>query len=173
MQRYNYFVKKSRFYGFTIQNRLLEVVALIGEFQGEERRFFVDEFEEDLVAFPHGQFEEAFFLDPFEVALIADDLVACPFGAYEEVHMFAFPDIGDEGDDAAVAPLGDGIARLLAHLTQHAFLGALPFLKLAAHAKPFVVVEVVFLFGTVQHEILGAAFQVAEGGRFHDLRDGR
>ena len=170
MQKYNFSQILSRFYDFSIQDGFLEVIALIGEFQGEEWHFFVDEFEEDLVAFPHGQFEKAFLLDPFEITLVAHDLVTGPVGANEEVHMFGFPDVGDEGDDAAVAPFRDGIACFFPHLAQHAVLRALPFLELATHTKPFVVVEVVFLFGAVQHEVLVAAFQIAKRCLFHDFK---
>ena len=143
---------------------------MVGEFQGEEGGMFVNEFQEDLVAFPKGKFKELFLVDPFEVAFVAFDFVAGPFGADEEMHVFCFPDIGDEGDDAAVAPLGDGIACFFEHFAQHAVLGALPFFELTADTEPFVVVQVVFLFGAVEHEVLVAAFQVAEGGGFQDLK---
>ena len=161
MQKYNFSVNKSIIYRFSVQNRFLEEVAFVGEFKGEEGSFFVDEPEKYLVAFPHGQFEEAFFLDPFEVALVAHDLVASPVGTHEEVHVFAFPDIRDEGYDAAVAPLGDGKPSLFPHLAQHAVFGTLTFLEMAAHAKPFVVVQVIFFFGAVEHEVLVAAFKIA------------
>ena len=153
-----------------VEDGALEGIALIGKFEGEERRVFLQEFEEDLVAFPHGKLEEMFFLDPFEVALVAHDLVAGPVGTDKEVHVFRFPDVGDEGDDAAVAPLRDGEARLFANFTEHAVFGALPFFELAAHAEPFVMVQVVFFLGAVKHEVAGAAFQVAEGGGFQDLK---
>ncbi len=120
----------------------------------------IDEAEENLVAFPHGEVQQVLFLDPFEVALVAFDLVTCPIGADEDVHVFVVIDIVHEGDDAAVAPFRDGEARLLPHLAQHAVLGALPFLELAAHAEPFVVVEVVLFLGTVQHKILAAALKI-------------
>ena len=71
-------------------------------------------------------------------------------------------------DDAAVTPFRDGEARLFPHLTQHAVLGALPFFELAAHAEPFVVVEVVFLLGAMQHEVLAAALQITKCRLFHN-----
>ena len=120
----------------------------------------IDEAEENLVAFPHGKVQQVLLLDPFEVALVAFDLVTCPIGTDEDVHVFVVIDVMHEGDDAAVAPFRDGKARLLPHLAQHAVLWALPFLELAAYAEPFVVVEVVFLLGAVQHEILAAALQI-------------
>ncbi len=158
---------QSVFYGFAVQHSLLQVIALVGQFQGEEGDVFIEEFKEDFVAFPHGEIEEALFVDPFEVAFVADDLFAFPFGADEEVHLFGGPDVMYEGDDAAVAPFGDFEAGLFADLAQHAFLGALPHLELTSHAKPFVVVEVIFFFGAMQHQVLAAAFQVTEGGLFH------
>ena len=105
---------QSVFYGFAVQHSLLQVVALVGQFQGEEGAVFVEEFKEDFVAFPHGEIEEALFVDPFEVAFVAGDLFAFPFGADEEVHLFGGPDVMYEGDDAAVAPFGDFEAGLFA-----------------------------------------------------------
>jgi len=137
---------------------------MVGQFQGEERDVFIDKSEEDLVAFPQGEFEEALFVDPFEVAFVAGDLLAGPVGTHEEVHVFGGPLVGDEGDDAAVAPLGDGKAGLFADLTQHTVFGALSFFELASHAEPFVVIEVVFFFRSVQHKVLVAALEVTEGG---------
>ena len=80
--------------------------------------------------------------------------------ADKDVHVLIVVNVVHEGDDAAVTPFRDGEARLLPHFTQHAVLGAFPFLEFTAHAKPFVVVEVVFLLGTVQHEVLAAALQI-------------
>ena len=144
----------------------MKFITFIGEFQRKERYVLIYKFEEYFVTFPHCELEKAFLFDPFEVALVADDLVASPFGTDEEVHVFAFPDVGDEGDDATVAPLGDGISSFFPHFAEHAVFGALPFLEMAAHSEPFVVVQVVFFFGSMEHEVLGASFQVAEGGLF-------
>jgi len=127
----------------------------------------VDEAQEYLVAFPHGEFQQALFLNPFEVALVADDLVAGPAGADKDVHMLVVVDVMHKGDDATIAPFRDGEARFLPHLAQHTVFGALPFLKLAAHAEPFVVVEVVFLLGAMQHEVLRAAFKITQCRLFH------
>ena len=128
----------------------------------------VDEAEEDLVAFPHGEVQQPLLLDPLQVALVAFDLLSGPVGADEDVHVLVIVDVVHKGDDAAIAPLRDGKARLLPHLAQHAVLGALPFLELAAHAEPFVVVEVVLFLGAMQHEILAAAFQIAKCCLFHN-----
>ena len=119
---------------------------------------FVDETEEDLVAFPHGQFKKALLFNPFEVAFVTFDVVASPVGANEDVHVFVVIDVMHKGDDAAVTPFRHGEAGLFPHLAQHAILGALPFLELAAHAQPFVVVEVILFLGAVQHKVLAAAF---------------
>ena len=145
---------------FPVQYGRFQRVVFVGQFQGEKRPVFVDEAEENLVAFPHGKFEQALFFDPFEVTLVAFDLVARPVGADEDVHVFVVIDVMHEGDDAAIAPFRHGETGLFPHLAQHAVLGALPFLELAAHAQPFVVVKVVFLLGAVQHEILAAALKI-------------
>ena len=145
---------------FPVQYGRFQRVVFVSQLQGEERSVFVDETEEYLVAFPHGKLKQTLFFDPFEVALVAFDLVARPIGADEDVHVFVVIDVMHEGDDAAVAPFRHGETGLFPHLAQHAVLGALPFLELAAHAQPFVVVEVVFLLGAVQHEILAAALQI-------------
>ena len=145
---------------FPVQNSFFEGIVFVGQFEREEWPMLIDEAEENLVAFPHGEVQQVLLLDPFEVALVAFDLVTRPVGADEDVHVFVVIDVVHKGDDAAVAPFRDGEARLLPHLAQHAVLGALPFLELAAHAKPFVVVEVVLFLGAVQHEVLAAALQI-------------
>ena len=155
------------FYDFSVQNRLLKFVSLVGEFQRKEGAWFIDKLQENLVAFPHRQAEKALFGNPFKVALIAHDLFTGPVGAHKEVHILVFPDVGDESDDAAVAPLGDGEACFFAHFAEHAILGALPFFEVAANTKPFVVVQVIGFFGTVQHQVLVAAFQVTKRCFFH------
>ena len=101
---------------FPVQYGRFQRVVFISQLQGEERSVFVDETEEDLVAFPHGKLKQAFFLDPFEVALVAFNLVAGPVGADEDVHVFVVIDIMHEGDDATVAPFRHGEASLLRHL---------------------------------------------------------
>ena len=153
--------EKVNLQGFPIQNGGFQRVVFVGQLQGKEGAVLIDEAEENLVALPHGEFQKTLFLNPFEVAFVAFNLLARPVGADEDVHMLVVIDVVHEGDDAAVAPFRYGEARLLPHLAQHAVLGAFAFLKLAAHAKPFVVVEVVLFFGTVQHEILAAALQIA------------
>ena len=150
-----------------VEDSFLKFITFIGQFQGEERCVILDKLKEDLVAFPHREFQQTFLFDPFEVAFVAYDLVADPVGADEEVHEFVFPAVEDEGDDAAVAPVRYGIARFFPHLAQRAVLGALPILEMSPYPKPFIVVEVVFFFGTVQHQVAVAAFEVAESGRFH------
>ena len=100
------------------------------------------------------------FVNPFEVALVAFDLFSRPVGADEDVHVLVFIDVVYDGDDDAVAPFRHGEACLLPHLAQHTVFGAFAVLELAAYTEPFVVVEVVFLLGAVQHEVLAAALQV-------------
>ena len=152
--------KKIHLQGFPVQNGRFQRVVFVGQFQREELPMLVDEAEKDFVAFPHREFQQTFLFDPFEVAFVAFNLLARPIGADEDMHMLVVVDVVHEGDDAAVAPFRDGESRLLPYLAQHAVLGALPFLELAAHTEPFVVVEVVFLLGTVQHEILRATFKI-------------
>ena len=120
----------------------------------------INKMQEDLVTFPHGEFQQALLLNPFKIALVAFYLVAGPVGTDEDVHMFVGIDVMHKGDDAAVAPLRDGEARLFPHLAQHTVFGALPFFELAAHAEPLVVVEIVFLLGAMQHKVLAAALQI-------------
>ena len=108
--------KKVHLQRFPVKDGRLQRVVFVSQLQGEERPVFVDETKEDFVAFPHGEFKEALFLDPFEVALVAFDLVARPVGADENVHMLVIIDVVHKGDDAAIAPFRDGEAGLLPHL---------------------------------------------------------
>lgn len=63
-----------------------------------------EEAEEDFVAFPEVEVEEALFVDPCQLSLVAVGLSAGPFGGSEEVHVFAGPYVADKGHNAAVLP---------------------------------------------------------------------
>ena len=130
---------------------------------------FVDEAQENLVTFPRGQFQKMLLLNPFQISLVAFHLLPFPFCADENVHLLGRPDVVHEGDYATITPNRDGEARFLKNLALHAVLGALSILKLASHANPFVVVLVVLLLGTMQHEASATALQVALGGLFHNF----
>jgi len=130
----------------------------------------INKAEENLVAFPRWKFQKPLFVNPFKVAFVANNLFAFPFCADKDVHLLGGPDIMHKSDDAAIAPLGHGEARFLKDFTPHAIFGALPFLELAAHANPFVVVLIVFLLGAVQHEVLTAALKITLGGLFYSSK---
>ena len=151
----------------SIQDGFFQRIILISELQGKERSLLIYQLQENLVAFPGRQFEKSLFVNPFEVTLVANDLLARPVGANEDVHLLGGPDVVDEGDDTAIAPRRDGEARFFPHFAPHAVFGTLPFLELAAHANPFVVVLVVLLLGAVEHEVLAAALKVTLCGLFH------
>ena len=83
------------------------------------------------------------------------------------MHVLVGPGVGDEGDDTAVVPASDCQACLLLHLAEHALVGALVGLALAAHADPFPVAGVVFLLHAVQHEVAVAVVDIAKRCLFH------
>ena len=85
-----------------------------------------------------------------------------PLGGGEEVHVFVGPRVGDEGDDAPVAPLRDLQPRLLLHLAQHALVRALVGLALAADAYPFAVAGVVILLHAVHHQPASVPFHITQ-----------
>ena len=161
--------EKVHLQSFSVQNSLFQCVIFVGQLQREERSMLIDKAEENLVAFPRWQLQKSLFVNPFKVAFVAYNLLTFPFCADKDVHLFGGPDIVDESNDATIAPRGNGKARFLKDFAPHAVLGAFPFLELAAHANPFVVVLVVLLLGAVQHEVLAAALKVTLGGLFHGL----
>ena len=160
--------EKVHLQSFSVQNSLFQCVIFVGQLQREERSMLIDKAEENLIAFPRWQLQKSLFVNPFKVAFVANNLLTFPFCADKDVHLFCWPYIMNKGNDAAITPLSDGEARFLKDFAPHAVLGALPFLELAAHANPFVVVFVVFLLGAVQHEVLAAALKVTLCGLFHN-----
>ncbi len=160
--------EKVHLQGFSVQNGFFQGVVLVGQLQGKERSMLINKAEENLVALPRRQFQKPLFVNPFQVAFVAYNLFAFPFCADKDVHLFCWPYIMNKGNDAAIAPRGDGETRFLKDFASHAVLGALPFLELAAHANPFVVIHVVFFLGAVKHKVLDAAFQVTLCGLLHN-----
>ena len=155
--------------GAAVEFGLNEVVAAIYELEREEWLCGVhQQTEEDLVALPQREVEEAAFVNPLQIALVACGLLTAPVGSGEEVHVFAGPYVADEGNNAAVLPARDRETCLLAHFAQHALVGAFVGFALAAYANPFVVAGVVGLLDAVEHQVLVAAFHIAEGCLFHD-----
>jgi hypothetical protein len=161
--------EKVHLQSFSVQNSLFQCVIFVGQLQREERSMLIDKAEENLIAFPRWQLQKSLFVNPFKVAFVAYNLLAFPFCADKDVHLLGRPDIVDESNDATIAPRGNGKACFLIDFAPHAVLGALPFLELASHANPFVVVLIVLLLGAVQHEVLVAALKVTLGGLFHGL----
>ena len=78
------------------------------------------------------------------------------------MHILRLVAIGDKGHETAVAPARERQTGLLPRFAQGAVLGRLAVLKFAAHADPFVVVEVILLFRAVQHQIFVAALEIDE-----------
>ena len=161
---------------FSVEGGRGHFVVLVDELEGEEGGGAVEEeAEEDAVAFPEVEVHQPGFGNPGEGALVVDAHVglAAPGGGGEEVHVFVGPRVGDEGDDAAVVPLGDVQSRLLLHLAQHALVGALVGFALATHANPLAVAGVVLFLDAVQHEVAVAVVNVAEGCLFHNTKKAR
>ena len=136
--------------------------------------------EEYLVAFPEVYALVAnticdwqvLLLYPCQRALVVDAHVGIPApgGGGEEVHVLVGPGVGDEGDDAAVVPAGNLQPRLFLHLTQHALVGALVGLALAADAYPLAVAGVVLFLHAMQHQIAVAVVDVAKCRLFHGTK---
>ena len=60
-----------------------------------------------------------------------------------------------------------GESGLLVHFPEHAVLGALPVLELAADADPLALIQIILLLDPVEHQTLTALTDVAEGGVDH------
>ena len=77
------------------------------------------------------------------------------------MHIFARITVGNEGDDATVAVIGNGQSRFLPNLTEHTVLGALSVFEMTADSDPFIVVDVILFLGAVKHQIATVSFGVA------------
>lgn len=95
--------------------------------------------EEDAVALPKIKVEECIDIDPMEDAFVAIDERARPLVGSKEMHILARPDIGDECDDATVAPMRDRETCFLVDLAEHALVGTFIGLALAADTNPFAM----------------------------------
>ena len=127
----------------------------------------VHEPQEDPVTLPLLQGGELLLVDPGQLTLVAVLRRAGEARGVEQVHILGRPDIGDEGHKPAVAVLRERQPRFLQHLAADAVLRAFPVLKFSADADPFVVIFVVLLFYTVEHQILSIALKIAERRLLH------
>ena len=80
------------------------------------------------------------------------------------MHPLGGPGVTVKIHDAAIDRRVHRQAGLFAHLAQGASQRILARLKLAADADPLVVVDVVFLFDAVQHQVRAVFFKIAKGG---------
>ena len=117
--------------------------------------------EEDLVALPHRKRAQRALVDPLQNALVALAKRALKAVGAEQVHILC-PVGENERHDAAVAPVREREAGLLAHLAQDAVLGAFAGLELSADADPLVMVLVVVFLDAVEHQILLSALDIAK-----------
>ena len=163
---------------FAVEGGAGHLVLHVDELEAEEGLLLIhQQAQEYLVALPEGQGgvadticdRQVAFPYPCQVAFGIDAHVGltAPGVGGEEVHVLVGPGVGDEGDDATVVPPGDLQARLLLHLAQHALVGTLVGLALAAHAYPFAVAGVVLLLHPVQHQVALAVVDIAQCRLFH------
>ena len=94
-------------------------------------------------------------------------LLAGKIFAGEQEHILRAPFVGDKGYYAPEFRVKKLKARFLQRLAAHALVGTFPWLELAAYTYPLVLVAVIFLAHTVEHKVLVAPLDVAEGGHLH------
>ena len=166
-------------YLFSVERGTDHLVLHIDEFEGEEGLLFVEEeAEKYFVALPEGEGgvvcvreeRQVGLADPCEGSFVVDAHIgiAAPCCGGKEVHVLVRPGVGDEGDDAAIVPLGDSQPCLLSHLSQHALVGTFVGFAFAAHTDPLAVACIVLFLCAVQHEVAVAVVNIAEGCLFHD-----
>ena len=83
------------------------------------------------------------------------------------MHILSGKFIGNKGYDSPVFGLLDGKAGLLEYLSPYTVIGAFPLFRLAADAYPFVVVFIVLLFCSVDHQVHAVALKVAYRRSLH------
>ena len=126
--------------------------------------FLVEQLEEDLIALPDGQLLHSLLRHPFQHAFPAG--IALYHPARPPVGGVEVDELGhiapDEGQQPPAAPVGQRQARLFLHLPEKAVLRALEPLEFPADAHPFVVVVVVLLLHTVEHQVGVVPLQIAQ-----------
>ena len=148
---------------FSVQYCFGQGIPLIMQLQMEKRSILRQQVEENLIALPDGKSLYGLLGHPFQRALAAIGHGAGKLGAGVQVHPLSWPGVTIKIHYAAV---GRGLHRqsgLLGHFPHYAGKGILARFKLSADADPLIVVGVVFLFYTVQHQIAAVFFQVTQG----------
>ena len=78
------------------------------------------------------------------------------------MHLLTLIGVGGKGDNGAIARRGKHKPRFLKDLADRAVVGAFALLKVTANAEPFALIDIVFLFYAVKHQILPVFFQVTK-----------
>ena len=84
------------------------------------------------------------------------------------MHILGFRAVADEGDDPSIPIVCKTASGFLLKLPQHAVFRTFFIFKLTADANPFILVGIVFLFHTMQQEILPVLDHITKRRIFHD-----
>ena len=151
-----------------VEDSLFQYVPPVTQLQREEGDILLNEPQKDLVPLPVGDGAQLCPGQPLQVALRA----VGPQGSGkavdgEQMHVLRGPAVGDKSDQPPIAVFRWGESGLLVHFPEHAVLGALPVLELAADADPLALIQIILLLDPVEHQTLTALTDVAEGGVDH------
>lgn len=86
----------------------------------------------------------------------------------EQMHVLGFCFVADEGDNSPIPIVYQTASSFLVEFPQHAVFWTFFIFKLTADANPFILVGIVFLFYTMQQEILPVLNHITKRRIFHD-----
>lgn len=149
---------------FFVQKRFDENVLAVGQFQGKEGRFAVEERQKNAVPVPMGKLREFFLGYPFQNAFVAIADFAREFFCMEKVHELGFfHAVALERDNARIARVFQLEAGFFADLAPNAILRAFALLEFSADANPLVAIDVVLFLDAVEHQVGTFFFDVTKG----------
>ena len=111
-----------------------------------------------------GDHLQLFFGNPFQFTLIAFFLHACEFIGSVQAHVFRSVSLLCKCDNSSEFPGEKLVSGFFTNFSAEAFFRTFALFEVAAHADPFIFIDVIFLCYSVNHKIAAVFFQIAVGG---------
>ena len=151
-----------QFHGFSIQNCRDQTSApVVHKLERKEWVVFIDQTEKDLISLPDVELPYLRDVHPLQLPFVAGNRIPLEAIRCKKMHILRDAVSRYKGHDSPESPGSQCVAGLLPDLAQQTLLRTLIGLKVTADPDPFVLIDIIFLDSSVQHQIFSVFFHVA------------
>ena len=136
--------------------------SVVNEFEREKGLVLCQEAEEYFVPLPYVEVVDLLLRNPFKDPFVTFDGFSFKTIRSEKMHIFRSAVTGNKGDDSPEPVGGQRIACFFPDFAHKTLVRTLVLLEVAAHSDPFVLIDVVFLYDPVQHQVFPVPLQIAK-----------